>query len=125
VNIIFNIALIPRLGITGAAISTTISYILLALLMARFSRRFRNVPYEWARMMKAAGVALLLVLASFSLHHSGWFPPGFQRPLADVFLFLLFLPGLYVARFFREAEVARARTVFSRLAGRAGGARER
>jgi O-antigen/teichoic acid export membrane protein len=117
-NILLNVILIPRLGITGAACSTTVSYILLALLMARFSKQFRNVPYEWSRMVKVAVVALLLILASFLIHHRAESSPGSLRPVSDVLLFLLFLPGLYLVRFFRKAEVLRAKEVFFRIVRR-------
>jgi len=50
-------------GHMGAAALITLS-----VLMARFSNRFRKVPYEWSRIATVAAVAFCLIVASFLLH---------------------------------------------------------
>lgn len=124
-NISMNLLLIPHLGITGAACSTTVSYIVLALLMAWFSKKFRNVPYEWSRIAKVTLVGLILITASFLIHRHVAFTWRVLRVASDALLFLLFLPGLYLFRFFREAEVRRAREILlGRLTGAGGQGRQ-
>ncbi len=46
VNIIFNIVLIPILGINGAAIATLMSYALNAVLIAHFLKRYITIRFE-------------------------------------------------------------------------------
>jgi len=113
-NIVLNIILIPRFGITGAALSTTVSYITLSLLMARFSNKFRKVPYEWSRIYKVAMVALGLICVSFLLHRTIEADMRHFRILGDLCLLLLFFPLLLSLRFFREGEMSRVRGLFSR-----------
>ncbi len=45
-NVILNLLLIPRWGITGAAISSTIGYLVAALLMALYYRRITGIPFR-------------------------------------------------------------------------------
>jgi O-antigen/teichoic acid export membrane protein len=113
-NIVLNIFLIPRFGIAGAACATTVSYITLALLMARFSRKFRQVPYEWSRITVVALLAFLLISSSFVLHHLIDAEMRHFRVLGDLCLLILFFPLLYSMRFFSKGETRRARTLFSR-----------
>jgi O-antigen/teichoic acid export membrane protein len=62
VNIALNVALIPRYGMVGAAISTLISYIALMIGMTLYSQRVYPVPYQWRRVLTAAGAAAALTL---------------------------------------------------------------
>src|SRR5262245_64691499 len=63
VNIGLNLALLPSLGIVGAGISLVASYAVVLVLMFIFTQRLFPVPYEWARLGQAAGLAAVLVLA--------------------------------------------------------------
>src|ERR687891_497930 len=63
VNIGLNLALLPPLGIVGAGISLVASYAVVLVLMFVFTQRLFPVPYEWARLAQAVGLAAVLVLA--------------------------------------------------------------
>ncbi|MFQ6105021.1 MAG: lipopolysaccharide biosynthesis protein [Candidatus Glassbacteria bacterium] len=113
-NIVLNVIMIPRFGIAGAAGSTTASYIVLSILMARFSRRFRDVPYEWSRIIKVATVALALIIASFLLHSLLGADSKLLRILCDALLLILFFPLLFLMGFFKGGEILRAVSVISK-----------
>lgn len=49
-NIALNIMLLPRLGITGAALATFLSYVSLTMLAYVVARRYLLVNYEWKRI---------------------------------------------------------------------------
>ncbi len=59
-NVGLNLALIPLLGYLGAAVSTVLSYAMLALVAGRVSQRFYPVSWETGRVLAllALGVAL-------------------------------------------------------------------
>ena len=61
VNIGLNLALLPSLGIVGAGISLVASYAVVLVLMYVFTQRLFKVPYEWARLAQAVGLAAALV----------------------------------------------------------------
>ncbi len=61
VNIGLNLALLPSLGIVGAGISLVASYAVVLVLMYVFTQRLFKVPYEWARLAQAFGLAAVLV----------------------------------------------------------------
>ncbi len=115
-NVLLNVLMIPRFGIGGAACSTAVSYLLLALCMARLSKRFRAVPYEWSRIVLVALVALALILGSFLLHSVMSGGTRSFRPVGDLALLLSFFPALYYLGFFSRAELRRARDVVSKRA---------
>ncbi len=113
-NVVLNILLIPLFGIGGAAGATTVSYVVLALLMVRFSRRFRDVPYEWSRIIKVASVALVLIAASFQLHRLVGPEMKPYRILGNFSLLLLFFPLLHLLHFFKSGEIRRVRELVAR-----------
>lgn len=57
VNVAANLALIPRLGLMGAAWATLAAYVVMAGVMLSAGRRLFPVPYEWGRLAHAAGAA--------------------------------------------------------------------
>ena len=57
-SIALNLLLVPRYGVTGAAVATACSYGVLAGLSAVFAHRVYPVGYQWARMARLAGVGL-------------------------------------------------------------------
>jgi O-antigen/teichoic acid export membrane protein len=62
VNIGLNVLLIPRYGMVGAAVSTLVSYVALMIGMTLYSQRVYPVPYQWRRVLTAAGAAAGLTL---------------------------------------------------------------
>lgn len=61
-NALVNVALIPVLGLTGAAWSSVAAYALLAVLVLRASQRHLPIAHEWGRWAKA-GVAAAVCYA--------------------------------------------------------------
>jgi O-antigen/teichoic acid export membrane protein len=67
-NVGANFVLIPKMGILGAALSTLLSYIVMASGMYIVSQRFYRVEYEWSKVMKIAGSAGLFFILYKILH---------------------------------------------------------
>ncbi len=90
-NVAANYALIPRLGMMGAAWATLAAYMLQAGLLYVLTRRLYPVPYRWARMAAVLATAVLCYLACIYLENmiaSGW---------AKLFLELAFCAGFTAA----------------------------
>jgi O-antigen/teichoic acid export membrane protein len=66
-NIGLNVALIPRLGIMGAAYANGVSYAIQAGIAYRYSQRFYPVAYEWSRLIRVILSAALAWLAAAAL----------------------------------------------------------
>jgi O-antigen/teichoic acid export membrane protein len=67
-NVGANFVLIPLMGILGAALSTLLSYIVMAVGMYFASQRFYRVDYEWSKVVKIAGSAIALFLILLFTH---------------------------------------------------------
>lgn len=68
-NVVLNLALIPVLGIAGAALATMLSYAFLAISAWLVARRYLHIPYDWPRIgliavIVSAASILLLTTAS-------------------------------------------------------------
>jgi O-antigen/teichoic acid export membrane protein len=59
-NICANYWLIPKIGILGAAISTLLSYVLMASGMYFVSQKYYRVGYEWRKIMRVAGMTAVV-----------------------------------------------------------------
>ncbi|MDQ3194325.1 MAG: oligosaccharide flippase family protein, partial [Bacteroidota bacterium] len=60
INIIFNFVLIPELSITGAALSTMITYFSMFLIIYFYSQKIYKIEYDWN---KIAGLSFLTAAA--------------------------------------------------------------
>ncbi|MDQ3689785.1 MAG: oligosaccharide flippase family protein [Chloroflexota bacterium] len=72
-SVLLNLVLIPVLGYLGAAVSTLVSYAVLALAAGMVSQRFYRVPWEIGRV--TASLALGMTLAAAALlgpDHVAW-----------------------------------------------------
>jgi O-antigen/teichoic acid export membrane protein len=63
VNVALNLLLIPRYGMMGAAIATIAAYVTMFAGMAWWAQRIYPVPYQWRRVLTAAGAGVALVVA--------------------------------------------------------------
>jgi O-antigen/teichoic acid export membrane protein len=114
INIFANFALIPRIGILGAALSTLLSYIVMATGMYFASQHFYRVEYEWRKvgriLISTAGIFIL-----FKLIH--------PEPLSGVGLVLklsmiiLFLTSLVIMKVIDRNEISGIKKFLTRLAG--------
>ncbi len=55
-NLLLNFILIPLWGMMGAAASTLVSYLALAILVYMVSNHFYPMTYEWSRLLKLAAL---------------------------------------------------------------------
>ena len=93
-NLALNLLLIPRLGITGAAVATLVSYFCLPVLTWFISKKYLAVKYEWARVTK---IVLMVSLASTCIYILSAVTE-FTAPITLLMnsgIFLLFLIMLY------------------------------
>lgn len=67
VNVVLNILLIPRLGITGAAIATSTSMVVGVLLHLYFTQRLIGVRIHWGWFAKLFAFTALLAAATYGL----------------------------------------------------------
>ncbi len=114
-NVSMNLALIPRLGMMGAAWSTVAGYALMLVMGIYYSNRLYPLPFEWGRMARIAFAALFCY--GLSLLAPAEILPALT---VKVFVLALFPAALYLLGFFREDEIRQLKRV---LASRASGAR--
>lgn len=109
-NLVLNLALIPTLGVTGAAVATLVSYAVLAVGTARLAQASTPVDYSW----RALGVVVVLTAGLWGLGvpTAGWALPA--RLAARAALALAYLPGLWVAGVYGADDWARARALVAR-----------
>jgi len=110
-NVALNFALIPRFGIVGAAWANAAAYAVQAALGFRFSQRFYPIPYEWDRIARVVGAALIAYAAAALLPAT--------RPIIGVllrgsvvigaFAALLALTGFFTAAELRQLQALRRR----------------
>jgi O-antigen/teichoic acid export membrane protein len=100
VNVGLNFALIPPYGMMGAAIATAAGYAALFVCMALNAQRVWPVPYQWRRVLTAAGAAIALTAVGRAL----------DVPLPVAILLCLVYPlALAALGFYLPAERARLR----------------
>lgn len=108
VNILFNLWLIPRIGIMGAALATLFAYGVMALTLYKVVQKVYFVPYDWPRIRLLSGVvfgAFVLERVSFlflSLVFGGM--PVWGVVLMRTFMFGATLGVLALLDFFSEPE---------------------
>jgi O-antigen/teichoic acid export membrane protein len=98
-NVAANFALIPRLGMMGAAWATVLSYAVMAFVGFVISRRLFPIPYETGRWLAAAAIAAALYGFSF------FAPAAFAPRLAVELALVAAYPLILLATGFRGREV--------------------
>jgi O-antigen/teichoic acid export membrane protein len=116
VNVVLNLALIPRFGIVGAAWANAACYAVQAAIAFGFSNRFYPVTYETGRLARVLLAAAVACLAARSL-------PATLPPVAGVFargttVVAVMALGLWLGGFFRPEELRVLRRVRRRPADR-------
>ncbi len=106
VNVLLNLMLIPRFGVSGAAWSSVSAYAFLVVIMGGCGARHYRIDYEWRRLFKVALVAALVLAACLLLPYPGDASTG--RLLADLLLrgtlAAVLFPALLLAAGFLDAE---------------------
>ena len=70
-NIGFNVLLIPRMGIEGAAVASLTSFILLAAVLAGLMKRVSGATYRFVHLLHPALISSVYVLAGLALQAGG------------------------------------------------------
>lgn len=65
INIVLNVILIPRFGMVGAALSTTISFLLLAVMVMMVSQRLYFVPFRFYSNLAMYFVTALIIFVAY------------------------------------------------------------
>lgn len=117
-NVGANFYLIPRLGIMGAALSTLLSYVVMAVGMFFSSQRVYPVHYEWGKVMRttliAGGLfAAFKILAPAPLSVSGM--------IVKAGLVVGFVLLLWVTRVVDKAEIAATKSTIQGWFARSSG----
>ncbi len=71
-NIILNIILVPVMGIAGAAITTTTSYILYAIIGSIYTQKTLKVKYPWTLILKYLICAIIMYYAVTAASFGTW-----------------------------------------------------
>jgi O-antigen/teichoic acid export membrane protein len=114
VNIALNFLLIPRFGIVGAAWANGAGYGVQAALGYYFSQRFYSIAYEWGRLIRVCGAAIIATLVARALPSIdvGVSTRSLWAPVPDliargVTVIAVFVGLLAVTRFFHKDELRR------------------
>ncbi len=70
INVAVNLTLIPILGITGAAIATLASYLVMAIGYYVVTQKFYNIRYEYERIAKVFSGVLLAAVCYYLLMYN-------------------------------------------------------
>ena len=109
VNVALNALLIPSLDMMGAALATVAAYGTMTGALYWATKRLYPVRYEWGRVAKIVGIAVVLV----GLRALG----GWDGLAVRAGILLLYLPLLGILRFFRHGELQAVRNALTRVAG--------
>ena len=93
-NIAFNLVAIPRLGILGAAYGTVFGYVVRLALTAYYAARTAPLPFEWGRVARVIGLALLVAVPGLLVDTgSVWLNVPLKLVIFALFPLLLVLTG--------------------------------
>jgi O-antigen/teichoic acid export membrane protein len=107
-NIVANFALIPPLGMMGAAVATLLSYMVMAAVLYVNVQRVYHVTYEFGRLAKIA-IATLIVFGCSLLVDAGPYRIAF-----NLLLLIAFGGLMYWMKFFEPSEVRAILDIFKR-----------
>jgi O-antigen/teichoic acid export membrane protein len=114
-NILLNMFFISRFGVMGAAISTVLSFLMLALLTFTVTQKLYTVPVEYGR------IAILFVLAMFVFCLSRLIELPFLMSVGIKSLLILGFPlMLFLGGFFYEDEISKGRELLRGASSRWG-----
>lgn len=118
VNIGLNFALIPAVGMIGAAVATIAGYVATATLTFVISQRHYPIAYQWSRMARIVAVLVAEAVAQDLYTPHVWYAVAAWK--AGL---LLAAPAVLVASgFFEAGEWEALRTMIARDRGRRSGA---
>jgi len=117
-NVVLNWILIPRMGITGAALATAISlscYAMLVIVSAHLYHRKSGLRVVFPRILASAVLSAVVVLALKNTLGQGWI----QFAWAGLIYLILYFLSLKFFRAFSEEDRAIGKQILSRIKGKA------
>ena len=114
VNVGVNFLLIPKLGITGAAIATLVSYIVMAAGIYFPSQRLYHVQYEWSRLLRVFVLGLCVVAAYLGMDLQ---PMTGSALLVKMGLTVLFIALVFIAQVFDPADIRDTKAALLKMFG--------
>jgi len=114
-NILFNMFFISRYGVMGAAVSTVLSFLCLAVFTFLVSQRIYPVPFEYGRVF----VLFALSVSAFGLSRLITLPLMMSLGIKGLLL-VIFPAALLIGRFFYEEETAKCKELLKDIAFRFG-----
>ncbi|MCU0275506.1 MAG: polysaccharide biosynthesis C-terminal domain-containing protein [Acidobacteria bacterium] len=106
VNVLANLLLIPRLGISGAALAVLASYLVMAAGLHFVARKFYPIPYEYGKLAKILGVVAVTGLSYYFLYYRVGLETWHRFALLGGFVALLF-----VLRVVKKEDLGRLRAL--------------
>ncbi len=107
IKIVLTIILVPKFGIMGAALATLIAYSSLAIAMFYLAQKVYPIKYDWLRIYKLIFVALVIFLLNiFFVQYAS------NQIMLKIILILLFIPLMFLVRFFDEQEKNKLKKIF-------------
>ena len=115
-NLGLNAALIPTLGMRGAAITTLVSFALSAWLIVARAQRVYRIPFEYGRIVHVTAIAIGTYFVA------SWLPdaPLWLALVTKSLAWLLFPALLWVTGFLNPAERQQVQSLTTSLATRLG-----
>jgi O-antigen/teichoic acid export membrane protein len=112
VNIGANLLLIPKFGITGAAIATLLSYVVMAVGIYFPSQRLYHVRYEWGRLVRVFLAAVVIVAFFVALDLQ---PMTGSSTVVKLLLTALFIGLVFVLKVFDAADIRETKEALLKL----------
>ena len=105
VSVALNLALVPDHGMIGSAVAAAAAYTTMFVGMTWYAQRVYPTPYQWRRVLTAAGAAVTLTVAG----------KGLDVPLAVAIALVAVYPVvLLLLGFYQPEELLRLRAILSR-----------
>jgi O-antigen/teichoic acid export membrane protein len=99
-NAVLNIALIPLIGIEGAAVATWISYLTLALMATRLARKVVDIRFPWI----IYGGVLAVISGLYVMARAGAALPPLQRMTGTLLIIFAYPVVLHLVRLYPLTE---------------------
>jgi O-antigen/teichoic acid export membrane protein len=98
-------ALVPLLGMNGAALGTALAYLSMAVSLYFVAQRLYYIKYEWARLVKLVFVTAAVFVLGYWMWTAPWLKIGFL---------ILFTISLFSIGFFEKGELKRLTALFNK-----------
>lgn len=107
-NIILNLILIPRYDITGAAVSTLLTYFIMFLIIYFYSQKIYKIEYEWNKILKLLIISVLIFVFCYYLINEINMPVIFKL-LLDLSLIII---SILSADYFKIIDIRKVKALW-------------